>query len=89
MLYSVQLAPYLLTKIYSLLIPLKQKSASSLNTVINLLCGILESSVETSKHDIDNALLRLLILLMELIIGLLLRIVQKKLIPEKKQLCLL
>ena len=89
MLYSVQLTPYYLTEIYFLSTPLKQKSTNSLNTLINFLYGILVSSVETSKHDTEIALLRLLRLLMELITGLLLKIVQQGLIPEKKKLCLL
>ena len=55
----------------------------------SLLCGILVLILESSKHDIDNALLIPLRLLIELVAGLLLRIAQKELIPEKKKICLL
>ena len=49
---SIYLAPYFLSVIYCLLLPLKQKSIIPNKTFINLLCGIVVYKV---KNDMDVA----------------------------------
>lgn len=83
---STHLAKYSLIEMHFL--STHVKSISPLSSLISLLYRILLKSVEKSKYGIDEALVLLLRLMTELTTGLLLKIV-KKIIPEKKQLCLL